>query len=250
MSIVCQYVIEQCCSISYAVALFSHFRFLYMESTTPEIRVCSISAYASLGSRLNLSALSVMMKELYRIDNRFDNTRVRTKHDSIEALLCSKTFFNSVSFPMIFTTDDRVHNLHFRVFTTGTIHVAGASDFDVTVKRAFMMVCGIVAACHSYNPCSGIVQNETDFGLRDIRIAMMHTIYEHSSQLDCFNVSVALRNAGYNVRYDPMLHNAVNVRFKNDDGTFLIFRSGKILITGCKRLETCKNELESMLCYT
>ena len=91
---------------------------------THDIRICSISAYASLGSRLNLSSLSIILKEVYSVDNTFDNTRVRTKHDSIEALLCSKTFFNSISFPMVFTTTDRVHNLH----------VAGASDFDVTVK--------------------------------------------------------------------------------------------------------------------
>ena len=214
---------------------------------THDIRICSISAYASLGSRLNLSSLSIILKEVYSVDNTFDNTRVRTKHDSIEALLCSKTFFNSISFPMVFTTTDRVHNLHFRIFTTGTVHVAGASDYDVTVKRAFMLIYGLVLNCHLYDTHGGIIQNVKTYELRDLRIAMLHTIYDHSTVIDCVRVSEILRNVGYNVRYDPLLHNAVNVRFTNDDGTFLIFKSGKISITGSKQLDTCRCELAKIL---
>ena len=212
----------------------------------PEIRICSISAYATLGSRLNLSALSVLLKELYKVDNSFDNTRFRKKHGSIEALTSSRTFFNSLAFPLRFRTNGKTYNLHFRIFTTGTIHIAGASDND-TVRKGFQLVCGLVACWNEYEKEIPIVSDAASFGLKNIRIAMLHTIYYHHKPLDRENVALNLQKQGRNVRYDPSLHNAINVRFTSNDGAFLIFKSGKILITGCKEIDTCKRELETIM---
>ena len=111
------------------------------------IRICSISAYATLGSKINLSALSISLKEFYRIDNTFDNTRVRKKHGTLESLTSSHTFFNSLSFRLIFRVNDKTHNLHIRIFTTGTVHIAGASDYNCAVQNAFKLVFGLVSVC-------------------------------------------------------------------------------------------------------
>ena len=213
----------------------------------PSVRICSISAYATVGSRLNLSALSILLKELYRIDNSFDNTRVRRKHDSIEALTSSKTFFNSLSFPLSFRTNDRAHNLHVRIFTTGTLHITGASDYEVTIKRAFLMIFGIVSACHMKEETLDIIQNVSTFGLKNIRVAMIHSIHHHIQSIDREKTASELQKMGRNVRYDPKLHNAVNVRFTSDNGTLLIFKSGKILVTGCKNMDICTKELEALI---
>ena len=222
------------------------------------IRICSLSAYATLGSRINLSALSILLKELYRIDNCFDNTRVRRKYGSLESLTNSKTFFNSLSFRMNFKTSHvtRTHKLHIRIFTTGTIHIAGASDFDNTMQNAFKLVCGLVAACDARQERRNIkendhkvrvVDNADTFGLRDVRVAMIHSIYNHNKCIDREKTAVLLRQNGRTVRYDPNLHNALNVRFRSDNGTFLIFRSGKILVTGSKCLDMCSSELEALV---
>ena len=213
----------------------------------PSIRICSISAYATVGSRLNLSALSILLKELYKIDNTFDNTRVRRKHDSIEALTSSKTFFNSLSFPLIFRTNEKMHNLHVRIFTTGTLHITGASDYEVTIKRAFLMIFGIVSACHMKEETLDVIQNVSTFCLKNIRVAMIHSIHHHVKSIDQEKTASALQRIGRNVRYDPKLHNAVNVRFTSNNGTFLIFKSGKILVTGCKNMDICTKELEALI---
>ena len=213
----------------------------------PSIRICSISAYATVGSRLNLSALSILLKELYRIDNSFDNTRVRRKHDSIEALTSSKTFFNSLSFPLSFRTNDRAHNLHVRIFTTGTLHITGASDYEVTIKRAFLLIFGLVSACHMKEESLDVVQNVSTFCLKNMRVAMIHSIYHHTRSIDREKTASELQRIGRNVRYDPKLHNAINSRFTDNNGTFLIFKSGKILVTGCKNMDTCTKELEALI---
>ena len=212
------------------------------------IRICSISAYATLGSRINLSALSISLKEFYRIDNTFDNTRVRKKHGTLESLTSSRTFFNSLSFRLIFRVNDKTHNLHIRIFTTGTVHIAGASDYDCAVQNAFKLVCGLVSVCHMKEYKDIDVIKEPDlFGLRNIRVAMIHSIYHHSKTIDREKTAQSLRKEGRNVRYDPQLHNAVNVRFTSNNGTFLIFKSGKILVTGCKSLDTCSSEIDNLI---
>ena len=220
-----------------------------MHTLQNKIKICSISAYATLGSRLNLSALSILLKELYKIDNKFDNTRFRKKHGTGGAITGSRTFFNSLSFKLRFRILNNTHNLHVRIFTTGTIHIAGASDYDVTMKRAFQLICGIVACCHEYDKHVEIVLHSDSFGLRNIRIAMLHTIYYHEKSIDRELLCTTLQKHNRNVRYDPLLHNAVNVRFLNNNGAFLIFKSGKILITGCKDMNTCSNELEQLLLF-
>ena len=217
--------------------------------TKKQIKICSISAYATLSSRLNLSALSILLKELYKIDNKFDNTRFRKKHGTVEAITGSRTFFNSLSFKLRFRILNSTHNLHVRIFTTGTVHIAGASDYDVTMKRAFQLICGIVACCHEYDKHVEIVGNADTFGLRNMRVAMLHTIYNHNKCIDREMLTSILQKHDRNVRYDPDLHNAVNVRFLNNNGAFLIFKSGKILITGCKDMDICANELEQLLPY-
>lgn len=211
------------------------------------LQVCSVSAYATVGSRLNLSALSISLKEHYKIDNAFDNTRVRKKHDSIEALTSSKTFFNSLSFYMKFSSNKKSHYLHIRVFTTGTIHITGASDYEETTKRAFVMTYGLIAACHHIEKDICIVQDISAFGLRQLRVAMLQCLYHHTRVIDREATALNLQHDGRNVRYDPRLHNSINVRFTGNNGAFLIFKSGKILVTGCKRVDTCMMELEKLL---
>ena len=213
----------------------------------PVVRICSISAYATVGSRINLSALSILLKELYRIDNSFDNTRVRRKHDSIEALTSSKTFFNSLSFPLTFRTQDKVHNLHVRIFTTGTLHITGASDYEVTIKNAFLLVFGLISACHLKEETLDVIENMSVFCLKNMRVAMIHSIYHHSKSIDREKTASELQRMGRNVRYDSKLHNAINVRFNDNNGTFLIFKSGKIIVTGCKYIDICTKELESLI---
>ena len=217
------------------------------KNMSSRIRVCSISAYATLGSRINLSALSILLKELYKIDNTFDNTRVRKKHDSVEALTCSRTFFNSLTFPLKFRCNDQLHNLHIHIFTSGTVHIAGASDYEVTTKNAFQCTFGLVASCHAYDPDVKLIEDTSAFCLRDIRIAMIHSIYNHPTTIDRERTASRIEQTGRNVRYDPVLHNAINVRFTSDDGALLIFKSGKILITGCKQMNTCEYELEQLI---
>ena len=213
----------------------------------PVVRICSISAYATVGSRINLSALSILLKELYRIDNSFDNTRVRRKHDSIEALTSSKTFFNSLSFPLTFRTQYKVHNLHVRIFTTGTLHITGASDYEVTIKNAFLLVFGLISACHLKEETLDVIENTSMFCLKNMRVAMIHSIYHHSKSIDREKTASELQRMGRNVRYDSKLHNAINVRFNDNNGTFLIFKSGKIIVTGCKYIDICTKELESLI---
>ena len=201
-----------------------------MHTLQNKIKICSISAYATLGSRLNLSALSILLKELYKIDNKFDNTRFRKKHGTVGAITGSRTFFNSLSFKLRFRILNNTHNLHVRIFTTGTIHIAGASDYDVTMKRAFQLICGIVACCHEYDKHVEIVLHSDSFGLRNIRIAMLHTIYYHEKSIDRELLCTTLQKHNRNVRYDPLLHNAVNVRFLNNNGDFLFLNLGKFLL--------------------
>ena len=218
------------------------------------IKICSISAYASLGSKLNLSALSIMLKELHVIDNSFDNTRVRRRHDTVEAVTCLRrsTFFNSISFPLRFQTHndvlniDSVSNIHVRIFTTGTIHVTGASEHDV-IEKVFLLVCGIVMSCHCGDNEYIIILDTKNYGIHNKRIAMVHALYVHPTVINREQLADKLLRIGRNVRYDPKLHNAVNVRFTSNDGAFLIFSSGKMLVTGCKDIDNCERELEILL---
>ena len=212
------------------------------------IRICSISAYASLGSKLNLSALSIMLKELHVIDNSFDNTRVRRRHDTVEAVTClRRTFFNSISFSLRFNNDgERLFNVHVRIFTTGTVHVTGASEHDV-IDRVFLLVCGLVMSCHCGDKEYIIIMDTKNYGIHNKRIAMLHALYKHPTEIDREKLSDNLLRIGRNVRYDPKLHNAVNVRFTANDGAFLIFSSGKMLVTGCKDIDKCERELELLL---
>ena len=217
------------------------------------IKICSISAYASLGSKLNLSALSIMLKESHLIDNSFDNTRVRRRHDTVEAVTClRRTFFNSISFALRFRThsenssNPKVSNIHVRIFTTGTVHVTGANDHDV-IEKAFLLVCGLVMSCHCGDKEYITILDTKSYGIHEKRIAMLHALYIHPTAIDRERLSDRLSRIGRNVRYDPKLHNAVNVRFTSNDGAFLIFSSGKMLVTGCKDIDMCECELEMLL---
>ena len=237
------------------------------------IKICSISAYASLGSKLNLSALSIMLKELHRIENSFDNTRVRRRHDTIEAMTCvRRTFFNSISFPLRFRTnnnnnnsininsnsdaleyelsersqDSKISNIHVRIFTTGTVHVTGASEYDV-IEKAFLLILGLVMSCHCGDKEYITIMDTKNYGIHNKRIAMLHALYIHSTAINREQLADKLLRVGRNVRYDAKLHNAVNVRFTSIDGAFLIFSSGKMLVTGCKDIDTCESELELLL---
>ena len=212
------------------------------------IKICSISAYASLGSKLNLSALSIMLKELHVIDNSFDNTRVRRRHDTVEAVTCLRrsTFFNSISFPLRFVDRDRLFNVHVRIFTTGTVHVTGASEHDV-IEKVFLLVCGLVMSCHCGDKEYITIMDTKNYGIHNKRIAMLHALYIHPTVINREQLADKLLRIGRNVRYDPKLHNAVNVRFTSNDGAFLIFSSGKMLVTGCKDIDNCERELEILL---
>lgn len=212
------------------------------------IKICSISAYASLGSKLNLSALSIMLKELHVIDNTFDNTRVRRRHDTVEAVTCLRrsTFFNSISFPLRFVDRDRLFNVHVRIFTTGTVHVTGASEHDV-IEKVFLLVCGLVMSCHCGDKEYITIMDTKNYGIHNKRIAMLHALYIHPTEINREELADKLLRIGRNVRYDPKLHNAVNVRFTSNDGAFLIFSSGKMLVTGCKDIDNCERELQVLL---
>ena len=88
-----------------------------------------------------------------------------------------------------------------------------------------------------------VVQNVSTFRLKNMRVAMIHSIYHHVRSIDREKTASELQRIGRNVRYDPKLHNAINSRFTDNNGTFLIFKSGKILVTGCKNMDTCTKEL-------
>ena len=76
---------------------------------------------------------------------------------------------------------------------------------------------------------------------------MVNALYVHPTVINCKQLADKLLRIGRNVRYDPKLHNAVNVRFTSNDGAFLIFLSGKMLVTGCKDINNCERELEILL---
>ena len=91
---------------------------------------------------------------------------------------------------------------------------------------------------------------------------MIHGVYTHPQRINRSLAHSLLERANMNVKYDPVLHNAVNVRFINEqtrktgDGSFLIFESGKIIITGghCvqayeKRFMEIMNILDPVACY-
>ena len=179
-------------------------------------RVHSRSAYASVGSAIDLSSFSILLKERFRLDNRLG---VRGQG--------SKAFSNSVCFGIVFDGA----RMHVKVFSTGTLHTSGAHK---DLERAFQFITQLIFTCHVKNddPSVSVIRSPASFGLRDVRIAMIYSVYQNPARIDCGRAYIILRARGLNAMYDVNLHRALNVRLDGREGTFLIFGSGKVIMTG------------------
>jgi TATA-box binding protein (TBP) (component of TFIID and TFIIIB) len=107
-----------------------------------------------------------------------------------------------------------------------------------------------------------VIETLQTYKIQDIRTVMIHGVYAHPRRINRLEAFKLLQAQNFNVKYDPKLHNALNIRFVNDttgktgDGSFLIFESGKIIITGersVEKYETRFNEImnviETVACY-
>ena len=226
-------------------------------------KVDTQTVYMSLGSVINLSALSILLKEEFRVDNFFVNALVRRKSNFPR--IKTRTFFNSLSFCFIF----KGHRMHAKIFKTGTVHMSGVVT-DELIGLVTELIHRLVYTCHKHNeqetyrsdPPVAVIESLDTYGIRDIRVVMIHGVYMHPQRINRSLAHSLLKRANMNVKYDPVLHNAVNVRFINEqtrktgDGSFLIFESGKIIITGghCvqayeKRFIEIMNILDPVACY-
>lgn len=183
-------------------------------------RIYSRSAYATIGTAVNLSALSILLKEKFGIDNRL-GLRGRG----------SKTFNNSVSFRVLY----KGAKMHAKIFSTGTLHISGPQP----IQNAFEFVANVVLACHALNedPDISVLRVPSSFGLKEVRVVMIYSVYHHPQRIDCEKAYALLRSSGMNAMYDIKLHRALNVRLCDREGTFLIFTSGKVIMTGGTSVE-------------
>jgi len=224
-------------------------------------KVDTQTVYMSLGSTLNLSALSILLKEEFRVDNFFDNALVRRKNNFPK--LKTRTFFNSLSFCFMF----KGHRIHTKLFRTGMVHMSGLVTSEL-IDLVTELIHRLVYTCHvkneqEYNEKDvHVIETLETYKIQDIRTVMIHGVYAHPRRINRLEAFKLLQAQNFNVKYDPKLHNALNIRFVNDmtgktgDGSFLIFESGKIIITGGRSVEKYEtrfneimNVIETIACY-
>lgn len=202
---------------------------LYMDPL--RLKIYTHTAFSSLGSRINLSALSILLKEAFQLTNTYHSSEVRRA----KCVTKRGTFFNAVAMHVRIGEN----RIHIKFFGTGTVHISGAPTVD-SVSIVFDFVARLVKTCDFLNddPTVRVIETPERFGLQESHIAMVYGVYTHEAMI---NRSVAHRllvDEGYCAMYDAAMHSALNVRFFTGEGTFLVFESGKIIMTGGKSVET------------
>lgn len=123
--------------------------------------------------------------------------------------------------------------IHVKVFRTGSVQTAGSPTNEIAVRALGNVHRFITVACESF-PL--IVARPEHYRLDDIKTNMIYGVFTHPETVDRELFYEKLRRMSsfwnFSVRYDRSLHNAIIVRFTKGEGTFLIFKSGKIIMTG------------------
>ena len=185
------------------------------------IRVSTITSI--LETNLKSIDLKLIDKELIK------NTDIHVKfipdrsiHSITKRGKIKKSFFNQLTF-----TYQDVTRKSVKIFKNGKIHITGLRS-----------LCDIDLATHKIET---ILQNSIEkcASITSTKICMMNAILKLGYAINLYNLCRLFVNNKYNFSYTPEVYPAINLKrnYNNIVITFLIFKSGNIIISSNKSME-------------
>lgn len=196
--------------------------------------ICSIDK----PSLIDLSVIAEYCKnasyDQYQLQIKYSNSRSDfevTKRGKVK-----KSFFNQLTMNL---RKNQGTNKSVKVFTNGRIHMTGLHTFD-DIRDVPIYVENILTK--SLESSVKIIHNQ---------ICMMNFVVNTKMNLDLYYFCTMLcKNQITTFSYEPQTYAALNLKYNiNDsDKTLLIFKSGKVIISGCKNVQKDLHSTYEHLC--
>jgi len=226
-------------------------------TTSQSLAILTMTVCASLNSELNINALTQSLADDFEIKYHYDTSVRRTRYGRPKK---QRVFFNALSFALLYTDmSHRTRSINIKIFHSGNIHIAGCQTAE-HVHYVPELVYRLIYTCHVKHMSRALTIEDTviqtpfsSYRLSNVRVVMLHTCYEIPKHVYLYTIIVReqfyryLFKLGHVVRYNSDLHNGIILKIRTI--TFIIFCTGKILITGKGPLqlyETCLNEFLSL----
>tara|TARA_Y100000389_G_C17419832_1_gene496067 strand:- start:485 stop:1237 length:753 start_codon:yes stop_codon:yes gene_type:complete len=192
--------------------------------TNSEINLFALANGLELSESKVQSIKYINKKEQYYIDRIYNNTKITEKKN--------KKSFNNQATLSVMTPDGKAINV--KVFKNGYLQMTGCRDIN-DGKAVAEILCN----CFSSNP-QYILQNKK-IQLNRVYIGMINSIFHSNFEISRESLVSVIRDKYEkqieSINFEVTNYQGITLKKKSTQGnvnTFLIFRSGKTLITGGK----------------
>ncbi len=199
-----------------------------------------------------------------RIVNNLINVK-KIKNDKKKKRKEKKNFYNQVSLifrsatlmgidPETLSLKERYKTVNVKLFINGSIQMTGCKHLD-NIKRSLeilfekLKICKAILTDENKFLLKPFVEDTTNLDVKNVtnfKIVMINTNFNILFQINREKLHQLLKDAGYDVTFDPIIHACVNIKYQipnlNKTISIFVFESGSITIAGSN---SCQQVLET-----
>jgi TATA-box binding protein (TBP) (component of TFIID and TFIIIB) len=200
-----------------------------------------------------------------RIVNNLINIK-KLKNGKKKKRIEKKNFYNQVSLifrsatlmgldPEILSLKERFKTVNVKLFINGSIQMTGCKHLD-NIKKSLeilfekLKICKAVLNKSKQFVLKPFVEDTTNLSIQNVtnfKIVMINTNFNILFQINRERLHQLLREDGYDVTFDPIIHACVNIKYQipntiNKTISIFVFESGSITIAGSN---SCQQVLDT-----
>ncbi len=200
-----------------------------------------------------------------RIVNNLINIK-KLKNGKKKKRIEKKNFYNQVSLifrsatlmgldPETLSLKERFKTVNVKLFINGSIQMTGCKHLD-NIKKSLeilfekLKICKAVLNKSKQFVLKPFVEDTTNLNIKNVtnfKIVMINTNFNILFQINRERLHQLLREAGYDVTFDPIIHACVNIKYQipntnNKTISIFVFESGSITIAGSN---SCQQVLDT-----
>ncbi len=200
-----------------------------------------------------------------RIVNNLINIK-KLKNGKKKKRIEKKNFYNQVSLifrsatlmgldPEKLSLKERFKTVNVKLFINGSIQMTGCKHLD-NIKKSLeilfekLKICKAVLNKSKQFVLKPFVEDTTNLSIQNVtnfKIVMINTNFNILFQINRERLHQLLREAGYDVTFDPIIHACVNIKYQipntiNKTISIFVFESGSITIAGSN---SCQQVLDT-----